>query len=144
MNIHEVRLDRLRWLLEKKFDHNKAALARAIRRQPAQVSQWFSGVRKITETSARHIEDALGLRDPPHWLDQQGDPTAAEVPVPAPQPQQDVLLGEVLRYAAADARRQVLDIIRVQLIRARGRYQADDLARLLDAVDALDGLTDVH
>lgn len=46
---------------------NKAALARTLGKAPAQVSQWFNGVRTITEDSAREIERRA--KKPDMWLD---------------------------------------------------------------------------
>lgn len=60
----DVRSRRLAWLKHLRddiFGGRNADLARKIKRSPAQVAQWFSGTRTITEDSARYIEDQLGL-----------------------------------------------------------------------------------
>lgn len=65
-NIREIRLQQLLQLLE---EHRgvKKALAATIGKAPAQVSQWISGVRTITEESARDIEKMA--RKPAGWMD---------------------------------------------------------------------------
>ena len=75
MDIREIRLSRLAILLAA-HDDNKAALARTLGKQPAQISQWFNGVRTITEDSARAIEKAT--KKATGWMDQ---PTYERVPV---------------------------------------------------------------
>lgn len=67
-NIREIRLQRLLELLD---EHKgvKKALAATIGKAPAQVSQWVSGVRTITEESAREIEKMA--RKPLGWMDMQ-------------------------------------------------------------------------
>jgi len=68
MDIRSIRLARLKWLLKQHGGRN-AALARAIGKAPAQVSQWLNGVRTINEESAREIETQAwlepGLMDKP-------------------------------------------------------------------------------
>jgi hypothetical protein len=66
MEVKEVRLARLQEMLEG-HGGSKKALASAIKKKPAQVSQWFAGVRTISEDSARDIERAT--RMPPGWMD---------------------------------------------------------------------------
>ena len=79
------RLARLLFLLHTRFDGSPGALAKAIRKSATQVSQWFSGNRSISETTARSIEAALGL--PKYWMD---DPMphegAGDQPVILPAP----------------------------------------------------------
>jgi len=70
MDVREIRLQRLTELL-KEHDNNKAALARTLKKAPAQVSQWFSGIRTITEESARSIE--IEAKRPAGWLDTLAD-----------------------------------------------------------------------
>lgn len=66
MHIKEIRLARLAELL---LDHegSKAKLAKTLKKAPAQVSQWFNGVRTITEDTARQIEHEA--KKPTGWLD---------------------------------------------------------------------------
>lgn len=66
MDVREIRLHRLQQLLD---DHHgsKVDLAATIKKQPAQVSQWFNGVRTISEFSARDIEKNAKL--PARWMD---------------------------------------------------------------------------
>lgn len=66
MHIKDVRLARLHVLLAE-HGNNKAALARTLGKAPAQVSQWFNGVRTITEESARSIE--IAAKRPRGWMD---------------------------------------------------------------------------
>lgn len=80
MQIRDIRLARLAQLL-KEHDGNKAALARTLGKAPAQISQWFNGVRTITEDSAREIErKAKRTRG---WLDsiEASSPAAAPTPL---------------------------------------------------------------
>ena len=72
-----VRLERLRWLL-KRHGGRKAALAKAIGKAPAQVSQWLSGVRTISEESAREIEAQAWLD--PGVMDRPLNTTEATAP----------------------------------------------------------------
>jgi hypothetical protein len=94
MDIRDIRLARLQQLLVDHKD-NKAALARSLKKHPAQVSQWFSGIRTITEDSARDIEKAAGK--PKGWLDTPTQSYGVGGIVAMEQPQQAYLwpLGEV-------------------------------------------------
>jgi plasmid maintenance system antidote protein VapI len=65
--VRQRRLARLERLRDERFEGNARLLANAIKRSPSQVSQWFTGVRTMTEESARHIERSLNM--PPGWLD---------------------------------------------------------------------------
>lgn len=67
MDVRDTRLKRLAVLLEQ-HGGSKDELARALKKAPAQISQWFNHVRTITEESAREIEERLKL--PAGWLDQ--------------------------------------------------------------------------
>lgn len=80
-NIREIRLQRLLELLD---EHKgvKKALAATIGKAPAQVSQWVSGVRTITEESAREIEKMA--RKPVGWMDMQPSEPALSVREPSP------------------------------------------------------------
>ena len=64
--IREVRRQRLLELLDR-HGGQKIALAKALGKSPAQVSQWCNHFRTISEDSAREIEQALKL--PPGWMD---------------------------------------------------------------------------
>ncbi len=66
-DIRSTRLMRLRELRDQRFQGNSKRLAVAIKRSESQLSQWFTGVRTITEGSARRIEKVLAL--PAGWLD---------------------------------------------------------------------------
>lgn len=70
MDVKQVRLMRLTELL---IEHNnvKASLAKTIGKAPAQVSQWFAGVRTINEDTARTIERKA--RRPRMWMDTPPD-----------------------------------------------------------------------
>jgi transcriptional regulator with XRE-family HTH domain len=82
-DVRQLRLARIAWLRDKRFDGSQAALAKAIGRSESQLSQWFNGVRTITEDSARHIERALRLN--PGELDTPiGSTTDDTPPTPAP------------------------------------------------------------
>lgn len=74
-DVKATRLRRLSELRADRFGGSSAALAAAIKRSPSQVSQWFTGVRTITEDSARHIEHALRLVN--GWLDNATETAAS-------------------------------------------------------------------
>lgn len=63
----EVRRQRLEKLLKERFGGSQKELAVAIGRSPAQISQWLSRFRNISEDSARAVEVALQL--PLGWMD---------------------------------------------------------------------------
>ncbi len=60
-DVRQVRVRRLAAIRDASFGGKSTALARAIKRSASQVSQWMTGVRTITEESARHIEAELAL-----------------------------------------------------------------------------------
>lgn len=64
----ERRRTRLAQLVAERFNGNQSALAPAIGRSKAQVNQWLTGHRSMTEGSARDIERKLRLS--PGWMDQ--------------------------------------------------------------------------
>jgi transcriptional regulator with XRE-family HTH domain len=68
VNIKETRLERLRELL-REHDSSRTALARKLRKSPAQVGQWLNHVRSISEESARAIE--VAAKRPKGWMDGQ-------------------------------------------------------------------------
>jgi len=101
MEIKDTRLNRLKLLLDQ-HDGNKAALARAIKKQPAQVSQWFNHVRTINEDSAREIEERMRL--PVGWMDLPLDqtPKLAAMAPPAPYtawPFKSVRLADIVKLS---------------------------------------------
>lgn len=59
MDVKTIRRVRLTWLRDTRFGGVAAKLARAIDKSEAQVNQWLSGHRKISEDSAAHIESRL-------------------------------------------------------------------------------------
>ena len=61
------RLDKVKELIEKRFNGSQAEFARAIEKAPAQVNQWLNGYRNIGNGAAAQIEDVLSL--PRGWLD---------------------------------------------------------------------------
>lgn len=64
----DARRQRLEQLLAlPRFGGEKKALAAAIGKAPAQVSQWANSTRTINEESARAIEEKLRL--PARWMD---------------------------------------------------------------------------
>ena len=63
------RLDKVKELIEKRFNGSQAEFARAIGKAPAQVNQWMNGYRNIGNGAAAHIETTLSL--PRGWLDGQ-------------------------------------------------------------------------
>ena len=65
------RIDRLQLLLERFADGEQTKLAQLIGKSRSQVNHWFTGVRPVGETVARHIEIALNL--PRGWLDDDAD-----------------------------------------------------------------------
>jgi SOS-response transcriptional repressor LexA len=83
IDLRGLRLERLAVVRDTTFGGNARELAAAIKRSPSQLSQWFTGVRTITEGSARHIENALGLSA--GWLDTpESAPTRLSEPPPPP------------------------------------------------------------
>lgn len=66
-SIEMSRLDKMKELIEKRFNGSQAEFARAIEKAPAQVNQWLNGYRNIGNGAAAHIEDVLSL--PRGWLD---------------------------------------------------------------------------
>lgn len=124
VNIKEVRLARLQELLAEQ-NNNKAALARLLGKQPAQVSQWFNGVRTITEESAREIEKKA--KRPSGWMD--------DLNTGAPPSREALVLDEALRSLGADARREALEFVRFKLERARNKPIAQKIERLLEKGD---------
>lgn len=66
-HVRDIRRTRLTELLEEQKDPQQVNLAKLLRRSPAQVSQWLTGYRTITEDSAREIE--RNARKAAHWLD---------------------------------------------------------------------------
>lgn len=61
------RLDKVKELIERRFNGSQAEFARAIEKAPAQVNQWLNGYRNIGNGAAAQIEDVLSL--PRGWLD---------------------------------------------------------------------------
>ena len=107
MDIREVRVANLRELLAEE-GNRQVALARRIGKSPSQLNQWFSGVRTITEESARAIEKAASK--PTGWLDQNHGITSSIVALGRPRIQLSEALealGEVLRDVAPDRREAV-------------------------------------
>lgn len=62
-------LARLQQLIDELYDGNQAAFARAIGRQPAQVSQYTHGRRQVGVQIQQHVEKVLGL---PGWFEGSG------------------------------------------------------------------------
>jgi transcriptional regulator with XRE-family HTH domain len=127
VDVKEIRIEKLRELL-REHRNNKAALARTLHKAPAQVSQWFNGVRSITEESAREIEAAA--RRPRGWLDQLDDDGES--------PRSSMVLDEAIRSLGPEARREALDFIRYKLERARATFLAEKLGRYMAELDRED------
>jgi len=70
MSLRDVRLAQLRVLLKEEKEH-RTKLAARIGKSPAQLSQWLSGYRTITEETAREIARKAGK--PFRWLDNAAD-----------------------------------------------------------------------
>jgi peptidase, S24 family len=62
-----TRIERVRKLIDEKFNGNQADFSRAIGKAPAQVNQWLNGYRNIGDGVALNIEKSLGL--PQGYLD---------------------------------------------------------------------------
>lgn len=67
MKLREVRQKNLLLLINDVFDGRPTVMAQRLNKNPAQISQWKSGHRAISEDSARTIEAAAGK--PPGWMD---------------------------------------------------------------------------
>lgn len=61
------RVDKVKLLIDERFNGNQADFARAVKKAPAQVNQWLNGYRNIGDAVTLHIETALGL--PVGWID---------------------------------------------------------------------------
>lgn len=77
MDVKEIRAARLRLLMQT-HGNTQVLLGKAIKKAPAQISQWFNGTRKITEETAREIE--RNIRLPIGWLDQAVDIAVGSAP----------------------------------------------------------------
>lgn len=64
------RLDRLRALIDDRYAGKQSSFAHEIKRSPAQVNQWLSGVRRLGDGACRVIETAMDL--PLGWMDGLG------------------------------------------------------------------------
>ena len=62
-----TRLERVKALIEEKFNGSQADFSRAIGKAPAQVNQWLNGYRNIGDAAALNIEKSLDL--PQGFLD---------------------------------------------------------------------------
>lgn len=86
MDTKEIRVANLRALLAEE-DGKQVRLASRLGVSPSQLNQWFSGVRTISEESARKLEKASGK--PVGWLDgnrtEDASPTVAVVPMARPK-----------------------------------------------------------
>ena len=51
-----TRLERVKALIEEKFNGSQADFSRAIGKAPAQVNQWLNGYRNIGDAAALNIE----------------------------------------------------------------------------------------
>lgn len=76
MDIKEIRLKNLTYVLEKHFDGVKARLARRMNIPPNNLSRYFADNpqhrRNIGDETARMIEDAIGK--PKGWMDHPHNP----------------------------------------------------------------------
>lgn len=86
MDTKEIRVANLRALLAEE-DGKQVRLAGRLGVSPSQLNQWFSGVRTISEESARKLEKASGK--PVGWLDgdrtEEASPIVAVVPMTRPK-----------------------------------------------------------
>lgn len=68
MDIRETRRERLLMLIQDQKGRGKQrAVAKAIGKAPAQISQWINRTRTITEETARQIE--IRSKKPHGWMD---------------------------------------------------------------------------
>jgi DNA-binding transcriptional regulator YdaS (Cro superfamily) len=70
-------VDKLKAIINGRFENNQAAFARAINRSPSQVNQWLSGYRKLDVKACRLIEQALSLPTD-HFLGPQAQKDRSE------------------------------------------------------------------
>lgn len=73
----EIRLQRLQQLLD---EHGglKVELAKTLHKKPAQISQWFTHRRTLSEDTARELETRL--KKPRGWFDTLSDVPSAPLP----------------------------------------------------------------
>ena len=79
------RIDRLKTLIGDQFGGSQKEFAKAVKKNPAQVSHWLNGVRGIGDGVAAQIETALDL--PRGWMDgkeSRGDVYVADCREPRP------------------------------------------------------------
>jgi SOS-response transcriptional repressor LexA len=77
--LQSTRLAQLRLLLASDFANHQGNMARAIKKNQAQINHWLSGHRAIGEQVARDIEQALGL--PQRWMDGESVSIGNTMPV---------------------------------------------------------------
>lgn len=63
----QLRRERIRLLIDTRFDGKPAGLARKSGKLPAQIGHWLSGFRNPNGDTCRQVEEAVGL--PRGWLD---------------------------------------------------------------------------
>lgn len=78
MDMHAIRRDRLRSLVDERFGGKQARLAEAIERQAGYISRCLAGTKGIGEDFARYIEARIGL--PALWMDTPPDGVGSTAP----------------------------------------------------------------
>lgn len=71
------RIDKIRFLINEKFDGRQKDFADAINKPPSQVNQWLNGFRNVGDALALHIEKSLNL---PHGYLNSDNSTDIELP----------------------------------------------------------------
>lgn len=140
MSVKDVRVEQLRELIREQGGSNKAVAA-LLKKKPAQISQWLSGYRTITEESARDIEAAAGK--PPGWMDSiplsaQATATAratADLSVGKPPELEQALPVVLDAIARCSQQAELMD--RLRMLAQYGR--PEDRQRVAELLGALPG-----
>lgn len=125
-NVRDIRLTRLNDLL-REVGGKQVILAGRIKKAPAQLNQWLSGRRTITEETAREIETNFGL--PPKWLDQPSESAPLQLvqkPAPTLQDAMEVVGGHIASMEQ-ERRLQLAEELRLWALMGGQKKHADSI-----------------